>query len=151
MDFQQTWCVHWYCRDLVWDCHWANFLVFLTSYLPRTCPFFMDDSLSKCQWLFTKLAMCIDILQISFGMANGQISSIFEFVLVLHFMHIWLIIAISLQNQVSAPLWCRWPSWIDASLNLNSSSSSLIYGIVICPRYNMGRVLLFHIFVLYTF
>ena len=29
------------------------------------------------QWIFTKLSMCIDIVAIWFGIANGQISSIF--------------------------------------------------------------------------
>ena len=37
---------------------------------------FMDDNLSKCQWIFTKLGMCIDIVEIWFGIANGQISSV---------------------------------------------------------------------------
>ena len=38
---------------------------------------FPDDNLSKHQWNFTKLGMCIDIVEIWFGIANGQISSIF--------------------------------------------------------------------------
>ena len=38
---------------------------------------FPDDNLSKHQWIFTKLGMCIDIVDIWFGIANGQISSIF--------------------------------------------------------------------------
>ena len=38
---------------------------------------FPDDNLSKRQWIFTKLGMCIDIVEIWFGIANGQISSIF--------------------------------------------------------------------------
>ena len=37
---------------------------------------FPDDNLSKCQWIFTKLGMCIEIVQIWFGITNGQISSI---------------------------------------------------------------------------
>ena len=36
-----------------------------------------DDNLSKLQWIFTKLGMCIDIVEIWFGFANGQISSNF--------------------------------------------------------------------------
>ena len=36
-----------------------------------------DDNLSKHLWIFTKLGMCIDIMQIWFGIANGQISSNF--------------------------------------------------------------------------
>ena len=34
---------------------------------------FPDDNLSKHQWIFTKLGMCIDIVEIWFGVANGQI------------------------------------------------------------------------------
>ena len=37
---------------------------------------FPNDNLSK-QWIFTKLGMCIDIVEIWFGIANGQISSNF--------------------------------------------------------------------------
>ena len=37
---------------------------------------FLFDNLSKYQWIFTKLGMCIVILEIWFGIANGQISSI---------------------------------------------------------------------------
>ena len=33
-----------------------------------------DDNLSKCQWIFTKLSVCIDIVEIWFGIANGEIS-----------------------------------------------------------------------------
>ena len=36
-----------------------------------------DDNLSKHQWIFTKLGMCIDIMEIWFGTANGQILSNF--------------------------------------------------------------------------
>ena len=39
---------------------------------------FTDDNLSKRQWIFTKLGMCIDILEIWFGIANGQILSNFD-------------------------------------------------------------------------
>ena len=35
---------------------------------------FPDDNLSKHQWIFTKLGTCIDIVEIWFGIANGQIS-----------------------------------------------------------------------------
>ena len=38
---------------------------------------FPDDNLSKHQWIFTKPGMCIDIVEIWFGIANGQISSNF--------------------------------------------------------------------------
>ena len=41
---------------------------------------FPDNNFGKCQWIFTKLGtcMCIDIVEIWFGIANGQISSIFD-------------------------------------------------------------------------
>ena len=39
---------------------------------------FPDDNLSKRQWIFTKLGMCIGIVEIWFGMAYGQIASVFE-------------------------------------------------------------------------
>ena len=38
---------------------------------------FQDGNLSKHQWIFSKLGMCIDIMEIWFGIANGQISSNF--------------------------------------------------------------------------
>ena len=41
------------------------------------CYWFPDDNLSKHQWIFTKLSMCIDIADIWFGIANGQILSNF--------------------------------------------------------------------------
>ena len=36
---------------------------------------FPDDNLSNHQWIFTKLGMCIDIVEIWFGIANGRILS----------------------------------------------------------------------------
>ena len=36
---------------------------------------FTDDNLSKYQCIFTKLGICIDVVEIWFGIANGQISS----------------------------------------------------------------------------
>ena len=37
-----------------------------------------DENLSECQWIFTKFGVCIDIVEVWFGIANGQISSIFN-------------------------------------------------------------------------
>ena len=39
---------------------------------------FPDDNLSKYQLSFTKFGMCIDIVEIWFGIANGQVTSVFE-------------------------------------------------------------------------
>ena len=34
---------------------------------------FPDDNKSECQWIFTKLVMCIDIVEIWFGIAYGKL------------------------------------------------------------------------------
>ena len=39
---------------------------------------FLDDNLSKFQGILTKLGTCIDIKEIWFRIANGQISSMFD-------------------------------------------------------------------------
>ena len=39
---------------------------------------FPDYNLSKCKWIFTKLGVCIDIVEIWFGIVNGQILSSFD-------------------------------------------------------------------------
>ena len=35
---------------------------------------FLDNNFSKFQWIFTKFGICIDIVEIWFGIANGQIT-----------------------------------------------------------------------------
>ena len=44
---------------------------------------FPDDDLSKYQGILTKLGACIDMKEILFGIANGQISSMFDRVICL--------------------------------------------------------------------
>ena len=39
---------------------------------------FPNDNLSVHQWIFTKLGMCIDTVDIWLVIANGQISSYFD-------------------------------------------------------------------------
>ena len=58
----------------------GKFRQFLTQLSARNMPVFLfpDNNLSKCQWSFTKLGMCIDIVEIWSGIANGQILSIFD-------------------------------------------------------------------------
>ena len=46
---------------------------FRQSYVHLSVFSFPDINLSKRQWIFTKLGMCIDIVEIWFGFANGQI------------------------------------------------------------------------------
>ena len=55
----------------------GNFRQILTKLsAPGTCIFsFPNDNLSKHQWIFTKLGMCIDIQEIWCGIANGVIDS----------------------------------------------------------------------------
>ena len=52
---------------------------------------FPDDNLSKHQieWIFTKLGMCIDIMEILFRIANVQISSNFYGVICPRYAHIF--------------------------------------------------------------
>ena len=51
---------------------------------------FPDDNLSKHQWIFTKHGMCIDIVEIYFGNADGLISSIFDRVICPRHAHIFV-------------------------------------------------------------
>ena len=58
----------------------GNFRQILTELSAQDTPIFLfpDDKLSKHQWIFTKLGMCIDMQEICFGISNGQISSNFD-------------------------------------------------------------------------
>ena len=58
----------------------GKFRQFLTELSAWDMPIFSFpyDNMSKHQWIFTKLGMCIDIVEIWFGIANGQILSIFD-------------------------------------------------------------------------
>ena len=59
---------------------------------------FPDDNLNKHQWIFTKLGMCIDIVEILFGIANWQISSKFDGVFCPIHAHIFVFGTISWVN-----------------------------------------------------
>ena len=58
----------------------GNFRQFLTelSVHNTTIFWFLDFNFSKGQWIFMKLGMYIDIVEICLGIANVQISSIFH-------------------------------------------------------------------------
>ena len=58
----------------------GKFLRFLMELSARDMSIFsfQDDNLSKYQWIFTKLDICIDIVETWTGTANGQILSIFD-------------------------------------------------------------------------
>ena len=64
----------------------SKFHQFLTELSARHMSIFsfLDDNLSKYQWIFTKLGMCTDIVEICFGIATELISSIFDGVICMH-------------------------------------------------------------------
>ena len=85
------------------DVYGANFVILfiprhiiVAGYYGFTCVCqsvrfsFPDDNLSKHQWIFTKLGMCIDIMDIWFEIANGQISSNFYAVICPRHAHIFI-------------------------------------------------------------
>ena len=70
----------------------GKFLQFLTELSAHNTFIFsfLDDNFSKYQWIFTKLGMYIDIVEICFGIVNWQIWSIFDRVICLQYIHILL-------------------------------------------------------------
>ena len=58
----------------------GKFRQILTELSARDTPIFLfpGDYLSIRQWIFTKLGTCIDMKEVWFGIANGQISSMFD-------------------------------------------------------------------------
>ena len=57
----------------------GKFCQILTELFARDTPIFsFPDNFSKCQGILTKLCTCMDIKEIWFGIANGQISSMFD-------------------------------------------------------------------------
>ena len=61
----------------------GKFHQILMELSPQDTPIFSfpDDNLSKCQGILTKLGTCIDMKDICFGIANGQMSSLFDSVI----------------------------------------------------------------------
>ena len=92
MDFHQTWYGALILRISGLGLLMGKFRQFLTELSVRDTPIFSfpDDDLSKHQWIFTQLGMCIDIVEIWFGIANGQISSIFDGVICPRHAHIFI-------------------------------------------------------------
>ena len=70
----------------------GKFRQIFTELSARDTPIFsiLDNNLSKKQGILTKLAICIDIKEIWFGIANGQISSNFYSVICLRHAHIFV-------------------------------------------------------------
>ena len=70
----------------------GKFLQILTELSARDMSIFsfLDDNLSKRQRIFTKLGVCIDIVEIWIWIANGQISSNFDRVICPRHAHIFV-------------------------------------------------------------
>ena len=51
---------------------------------------FPDGNLNKHQWILTKLGMCIDVMELWFGIANGKILSVFDRVICPPHLHIFV-------------------------------------------------------------
>ena len=72
---------------------------------------FLNNNLSKYQWIFTKLVVCIDIMEIWFWIANAQILSSFNRVICLQhdiggFFHFTFLFNFSDQKERAiAQLW----------------------------------------------
>ena len=70
----------------------GKFRQIFTELSARDTPIFSfpDDNLRKLQGILTKLAICIDLKEISFGIANGQILSNFYGVICPSHTHIFI-------------------------------------------------------------
>ena len=58
------------------------------SYISPSVFSFLDDNLSKCQWIFTRLGMWIDSVAVWFEIVNGKILSILNRVICPRQIHI---------------------------------------------------------------
>ena len=70
----------------------GKFCQFFTELSARDTPIFSfpDDNLCKHLWIFIKLGMRIDIVEIWFGIANGKILSNFDGVICPRHAHIFV-------------------------------------------------------------
>ena len=82
MDFHQTLCALILCRSGL-GLLMGKFHRILMELSARPYFRFSDDNLSKCQEILTKLWTCIYMKKIWFGIAYGQISSMFDRVIYL--------------------------------------------------------------------
>ena len=132
------------------------------------CPYFHFRKItSKYQWIFTKLGMCIDIVQILFGIANGHFHqfltnlsvckmSVYSFLddnlrkyqlIYLAATHLILF----QDNKLSKYQWIF--TKLDMCIDIVEILFLILMGkfhqflTVICPRQDNGEVLSFHIFI----
>ena len=72
---------------------------------------FLKANLRKCQWIFTKLGICIDIMEICFRIANGQSSSIFVRVICLwhyngEYYRVTILLHVEFIQMSGLTMWC---------------------------------------------
>ena len=81
-------------HTIVAGCYGFTLVVRESVHPSIVCPsvrfLFPDDNLSKHQGIFSEIGMCIDIVEIWFGIANGQILSIFDGVICPRHAHIFV-------------------------------------------------------------
>ena len=96
---------------------------------------FPHDNFSKYQRIFTKLGVCIDIAKIWFGIAHGQISTIFDSYLpATHpYFHFWTITLVNI-NGFSPNLVCAFYI-VKICIGIANGQSLSIFDRVICPQY----------------
>ena len=97
---------------------------------------FLDDNLSKFLQIFTKLNVCIDIVEIWFEIVNWQISSIFDRVISprqVRIFHFYMITLVNI-NGFSSNVVCALILW-RSGLGLHMSKFRQFFGRVICPRH----------------
>ena len=80
----------------------GKFRKFLTelSARDRSVFSFLNDNFRKYQWIFTKLSVCIDIVEICFGIDDGQILPIFDSYLpaTRPYFHFWMITLVNING-----------------------------------------------------
>ena len=56
------------CALILWR---SAFGLLMSKFCHMSILLFLDDKFSKYQWIFTKRSVCINIMEIAFGIANG--------------------------------------------------------------------------------
>ena len=94
---------------------------------------------------FTKLGMCIDIVELCLGIANGQISSIFDKVICPQYIRILLQDNNSSNSQWILAKFDRCIYIVEICFGIAHWQISSIFDRVICRQHDNGGVLTFHI------
>ena len=106
----------------------------MTEFYGFTVP---DDNLSKCQWIFSKLGVCIDILKVWFWITIGQILSIFDSFLVSARN---ISVFSSPDDNLSKYQWIFTKlgmciDIVEICFRITNGQILFIFGSVICPQY----------------